>query len=292
MDKNVQVHYTMESHVAKRDKEGCFYCRALNMVSREAYDYCLSCPLFGGFARFGGETEEPECWYFDLDGLVEEERTSQQEKQRIDGMIMAGLVKEFPDFLENAPGAKSYHLIEEAIQFAAVAHKGVTRKGVEIPYVAHVMETMMLVAHMTSDNEVIAAAALHDVVEDTEYTLEDIEHKFGKRVASLVAHETENKRPDQPKEATWKIRKAEQLEQVKSAPIEVKMIMLGDKLSNMRASLRDFRKDPDNLWNKFNMKDVNQQEWYYRSVAEKLSDLKDYPAYQEYVEILDEVFQK
>ena len=70
------------------------------------------------------------------------------------------------------------------------------------------------------------------------------------------------------------------------------MIMLGDKLSNMRASLRDFRKDPDNLWNKFNMKDVNQQEWYYRSVAEKLSDLKDYPAYQEYVEILDEVFQK
>ncbi len=290
MDKNTPMHYTMESHVAKRDKEGCFYCRALNMVNPEGYDYCMNCPLFGGFARFGGQREEPECWYYDLDGLVEEERTPRQEKQRIDGMIMAGLAKEFPDFLEENPGAKYYHLIEEAIQFAAVAHKGTTRKGVRIPYVAHVMETMMLVAHMTSDNEVIAAAALHDVVEDTPYTLEDIRSRFGIRVADLVAHETENKRHDQPKEETWKIRKGEQLAKVESAPVEVKMIMLGDKLSNMRASLRDYRKDPEHLWDKFNMKDVKEQEWYYRSVAEKLTELKEYPAYQEYVCILDEVF--
>ena len=148
----------------------------------------------------------------------------------------------------------------------------------------------MLVASMTTDNEVIAAAALHDVVEDTSYTLEDIREQFGERIALFVAHESENKREGQPKGETWKIRKQEQLEKVVGVPREAKMIMLADKLSNMRASQRDFRKIGKDIWNKFNMTDEAEQSWYYHTVAKVLSELSDTPCYQEYVSILTEVF--
>ena len=76
---------------------------------------------------------------------------------------------------------------------------------------------MMLVASMTNDNEVIAAAALHDVVEDTPITIAEIEAEFGQKIAFYVAHESENKREDRPKSETWKIRKQEQLEKTKDA---------------------------------------------------------------------------
>ena len=148
----------------------------------------------------------------------------------------------------------------------------------------------MLVASMTSDNEVIAAAALHDVVEDTPITIAQIEQDFGAAIASYVAHESENKREDRPKSETWKIRKQEQLEKTRHASRLVKCIMLADKLSNMRASLRDFKKDGRQIWNKFNMKDEREQYWYYHEVADVVKELEDTACYQEYISILQEVF--
>lgn len=148
----------------------------------------------------------------------------------------------------------------------------------------------MLVASMTNDNEVIAAAALHDVVEDTPITIEEIEAEFGQKIAFYVAHESEDKREDRPKSETWKIRKQEQLEKTKDASRSVKCIMLADKLSNMRASLRDFKRDGRAIWQKFNMKDEKEQYWYYHAVADVVKDLADTPCYQEYISILDIVF--
>lgn len=290
MEKNTGLQYVLTSHVASCDNAGNYYCRALHTVLGEGYCYCRNCPLFGGFSRFGGMTEEPECWYYDLVEVNDEPRTPEEQQRRIEGLILAGMTREFPDYLPDDERAKPFAVIEQAIQFAAHAHKGATRKGSAVPYIAHPMETMMLVASMTTDNEVIAAAALHDVVEDTSYTLEDIREQFGERIAMFVAHESENKREGQPKSETWKIRKQEQLEKVVSAPREAKMIMLADKLSNMRASQRDFRKIGKDIWNKFNMTDEAEQSWYYHTVAKVLSELSDTPCYQEYVSILTEVF--
>ncbi len=180
--------------------------------------------------------------------------------------------------------------MKEAIQFATHAHQGAVRKGTGIPYIVHPIETMELVASMTDDEDVIVAAVLHDVVEDTACTLDEIQQHFGKRVASLVSLESEDKREGQNKTATWKIRKQEALEREKTAPREAKMIMLADKVSNMRSSLQDFRKEGDHIWAKFNMKDKKEQEWYYRSVADVLVELKDETIYQEYLEMLEEVF--
>ena len=153
------------------------------------------------------------------------------------------------------------------------------------------METMGIVSKMTDDTDVICAAALHDVLEDTPCTPEILKENFGDRIASLVASESENKREGQPKDETWHIRKEENLLHVKDAPIESKMIMLADKVSNMRSTVRDFHVSGDRIWEKFNMKDEAQQAWYYKSVAHVLKDLAYLPAYQEYVYMLEEVFE-
>ena len=182
--------------------------------------------------------------------------------------------------------------LNDALIFAIKAHAGMVRKGTNIPYIVHPMEAASIVASMTDDREIIAAAALHDVVEDTEYTIDDIKDEFGDRIAKIVASESEDKRPELPEAETWKIRKEETLAHLKNPSNEIKMVTLGDKLSNIRAIYRDYLKLGDKLWERFNQKDKNEHAWYYSSIADLLSDLKEYPAWVEYKELVDKVFSK
>ena len=181
-------------------------------------------------------------------------------------------------------------LLDKAIIFAVNAHRDQLRKGSNAPYILHPMEAAAIVAAMTDDEEVIAAAVLHDTVEDTAVTLDEICEQFGKRVAELVAAESENKREDKPAASTWKIRKEETIEHLKTAPKEVKMLTLGDKLSNIRSICRDYEAQGDALWQRFNQNDKNEHRWYYKSIADCLSDLCEYPAYKEYVFLAEKTF--
>lgn len=106
-------------------------------------------------------------------------------------------------------------LVSRAMEFAIEAHDGMRRKKQDIPFILHPMEVASIVSSLTTNQEVIAAAVLHDVVEDTPTTLEDIARNFGDRVATLVQAETENKRRDLPPEATWRIRKEESIAYLK-----------------------------------------------------------------------------
>ena len=74
----------------------------------------------------------------------------------------------------------------EAIAFAVKAHDGMRRKKGESPYILHPMEAAVIVGTMSDDQDLIAAAALHDVVEDAGITLDEVEARFGKRVRELV----------------------------------------------------------------------------------------------------------
>lgn len=144
---------------------------------------------------------------------------------------------------------------------------------------------------MTDDRNLLAAALLHDTIEDTDTTLEEIKEKFGKRVALLVMTETEDKRENLPPEATWKMRKEETLLILENTKdIDVKKLWLGDKLSNIRSFCREYRKKGDTFWNIFNQKDPLQQEWYYRRIAAALSELSEYDAYKEFLGCIDELF--
>ncbi len=288
--KNQNVTYSLFAHGARKDADGLYYCRAMNGIDASDYVLCNDCPLCVGFQISDRGDRYPECLYYDLNKGISDYLPPEEQKKRMEGLIAAKLTSEFPEYLPGDSQGNYFILIERAICFAALAHKGACRKGSHLPYIVHPIETMMLVARMTDDMEVIAAAALHDVVEDTPFTVSDIRRMFGKRVADLVSFESENKREGQPKDSTWRVRKEENLAREKEAPREAKLIMLADKISNIRATARDYRENGDKIWDKFNMKDPAEQEWYYRSVAEVLSELSDLPYYQEYLALLDEVF--
>lgn len=184
-------------------------------------------------------------------------------------------------------------LVSEAIVFAAKAHDGMRRKKSQAPYILHPMEAAVIVGTMTDEQNVIAAAALHDVVEDAGITLEEIKEKFGQRVWELVRSETEDKREELPPAQTWRIRKEESLAVLKNAEdIAVLMVWLGDKLANMRSIYRDFKVEGVQMWQRFNQKDVNEQAWYYRSIVNLTERLSDTSAWLEYKTLTELVFGK
>ena len=184
-------------------------------------------------------------------------------------------------------------LVSEAIAFAVKAHDGMRRKKSEAPYILHPMEAAVIVGTMSSDQNLIAAAVLHDVVEDAGVSIEEVEEKFGKRVRELVESETEDKRADLPPEATWRIRKEETLEVLKNADdISVLIVWLGDKLANMRSIYRDFKVEGNAMWQRFNQKNVEEQAWYYRSIVNLTSRLSDTSAWLEYKTLTELVFGK
>ena len=166
-------------------------------------------------------------------------------------------------------------MIQKAAVFAAKAHEGMMRKGSRIPYIYHPMEVALIVAQMTDDPEVIAAAYLHDVLEDTSVTPEELEQTFGGRILSLVQEESEDK------ERTWRERKASTIEHLKQASREVKLLTLGDKLSNMRSTARDYMVIGDEIWQRFNEKNRESHRWYLAGILDGLQDLKDLAAFQE-----------
>ena len=182
-------------------------------------------------------------------------------------------------------------LVSEAIIFAATAHDGMHRKKSQIPYVLHPMEASVIVGTITDKQEVIAAAILHDVVEDAGITIEEIRERFGERVMELVASETENKREELPPEQTWRIRKEESLEVLRTTnDPDVIVLWIGDKLSNIRAIYRDFLVEGDAVWNKFHQPDVSAQAWYYRSIMKYTERLSDTVAWKEYKTLVEKLF--
>lgn len=184
-------------------------------------------------------------------------------------------------------------LVSEAIVFATRAHNAMRRKTSNSPYILHPLEAAVIVGSMTDDQEIIAAAVLHDVVEDAGITMEEVEKNFGKRVCELVKSETENKREELPPEDTWRIRKEESLQVLKEAKDPaILMLWIGDKLANMRAIYRSWRVEGDAMWKNFHMPDPAVQAWYYTSIAELTKPIAHTDAWIEYNALTNIVFQK
>jgi myo-inositol-1(or 4)-monophosphatase len=183
-------------------------------------------------------------------------------------------------------------VFERAMEFAREAHEGQLRKTGNIPFILHPFEVAAIVATMTDDREVLAAALLHDTVEDTQVTPEDVLEHFGPRVAKLVADETEDKRPSIPSEKTWRVRKEESLARIEEhADDEAALqLWLADKLSNMRSFYRLSCERGDAMWDAFNMRDAEQQGWYYREVLRITAPLADTAAWREYCWLVSQVF--
>jgi myo-inositol-1(or 4)-monophosphatase len=133
---------------------------------------------------------------------------------------------------------------------------------------------------------------LHDTIEDTDVTVEQLRDEFGDRIAQLVHAESDQFTEGVSEEDSWHDRKQAAIDRLRDASHDAKIVAMGDKLSNMRAIARDYAVKGDELWNIFHVKDKASHEWHYRGLAASLSELRDTFAYREFERLIDEVFGK
>ena len=182
-------------------------------------------------------------------------------------------------------------LLDRAIIFAVKAHAGTERRGKGFPYIVHPMEAVEIVATITPDQELLAAAALHDVVEDTDISADEIRAEFGDRIANLVVSESDVFPEGVSEEDSWRARKQAAIDRLAAAPRDAKIVALGDKLSNMRAIARDYAVKGDELWKIFHAPHPSDHEWHYRGLANSLRDLRDTFAFKEFESLINQIWK-
>ena len=198
---------------------------------------------------------------------------------------LSDLLAKFKEYSPN----QDTSLIEKAYHFAQNAHKDQKRESGE-PYFTHCCHVANILMDFNLDADTICAGLLHDTVEDTDITLDVLRAEFGERVAKLVADESDVFTEGKSEEETWHQRKKAAIDRLARAPHDAKIVALGDKLSNMRAIARDYAAQGDALWNIFHAKDPKDHEWHYRGLADALRELQDTPAFQEFEQLINQVF--
>ncbi|MFA5947596.1 MAG: HD domain-containing protein [Candidatus Gracilibacteria bacterium] len=147
--------------------------------------------------------------------------------------------------------------IQNAINTAAHLHDGQERKADGLPYIVHPFTVALILMNYTADEDVIIAGILHDTIEDTPYTKEQMEEAFGPRVTSLVTDLTEL-----PKTFSWQERKDSYLKHLETTSHESKLICAADKIHNLQSMLDAFRKFGEKANEKFNAP-ADKKLWFY-----------------------------
>ncbi len=159
--------------------------------------------------------------------------------------------------------------LERAIAFAMEHHKGACRKGSQIPYITHPLETMQILNSMNADIHMLMAGVLHDTLEDTDATLREILDEFGLDVAALVNGHTDDK------QLLWYNKRLLALRQLEKDSPRQKMLILADKVSNLRCMWKDYKTYGDDLWNRFRAP-KEMQSWYYSKANDCFENLQQY----------------
>ncbi|MFN4286646.1 MAG: HD domain-containing protein [Lacibacter sp.] len=169
-------------------------------------------------------------------------------------------------------------IVVEALSFAAEHHKNQFRKGTRIPYLTHLLNVCAWLARRNYPDEVLAAALLHDVVEDTDATADMVQERFGPHVTAIVLGVTELEKREHKaldKSATWQQRKEQTLHFLRhEATYEQLLVGGADKLDNLQSLCTDYELEGEAVWNRFNAP-RHLQQWYYTSVALLLEEKAD-----------------
>lgn len=185
------------------------------------------------------------------------------------------------------PSTPNPEFVNAALIFAARAHANQRRKGTDVPYIVHPVGVMLELLHTgETDPEVLAAALLHDTVEDTGVTLAQVREHFGERVAAIVEGCSE---PD--KRAPWEARKQHTVQFLKTAPREVQLVSAADKLHNLRSLNVDEAALGEALWTRFK-RGRAETAWYYRAVVNSLNagELRAHPLIVELTALVEGFF--
>lgn len=158
-------------------------------------------------------------------------------------------------------------LLDNAILFAVERHSGQTRKGSSTPYITHPMETLSILTFMKADLNLMIAGVLHDTLEDTDTTADELLQLFGSDITSLVVAHTEDKTK------TWQERKQHCIDELSHADKRLKMLVLADKTANLRSLYADYKQSGENIWKHFNAP-KEQQAWFYSQLIDAFYDLQ------------------
>jgi (p)ppGpp synthase/HD superfamily hydrolase len=175
-------------------------------------------------------------------------------------------------------------VIDKALQVSSRAHQRQFRKGTDIPYITHPVAVGMILLKAGYREEVVAAGILHDTVEDTDLTLEDIMREFGTEVTEMVAGCSE---PD--KTLSWEDRKEHTIGFLKTASEDIRAVACADKLHNIRSIINDYEKEGEDVWFRFN-RGKNDQKWYYSSLVESLRSSGSFPLVEELEKEVNRLF--
>lgn len=175
-------------------------------------------------------------------------------------------------------------MINQAIIFATNAHAGQVRKVSHSPFILHPLAVGCLLGDVGETEEIVVAGILHDTVEDTDSTLEDIREKFGENIATLVDGCSENKN------LSWKERKEHTIESLKTASDKVCIITCADKIHNLQGSVTGIKELGADFFFHFK-KGYDEQKWYYGSIKDVLQTrIPDHTLFKMYAEVFEEAF--
>jgi len=154
----------------------------------------------------------------------------------------------------------------KALEFAVKYHGDVlqVRKSTHTPYIVHPIGVMQILIDYTDDFEIIQAGILHDILEDTKGTINDIEQTFGQRVKNLVIGATEPEHDN----LSWEERKKHTINYIKNdADKDTLFVICADKLHNLNSIIDDYQKTGEAVWQRFN-RGKDDQKWYYQNMAD------------------------
>ena len=173
-------------------------------------------------------------------------------------------------------------LVEKADQLAERAHADQTRKGSDEPYITHPRAVAAMLQERGFSDEVVAAALVHDVVEDTVVSIEDVRRELGSEVTQLVAPVTHDD------SLPWEEKKRKYIETVRQASPDAKAIATADKIHNAQSLLAAYRTEGASVWKHFN-RGKDKKLWFERAMLAMLRESWNDPMVEEYAALVDQL---
>ncbi len=156
--------------------------------------------------------------------------------------------------------------LDRALRWAAVCHDGQKRRSSGTPYFEHLAAVALILDRAGFGDDVVIAGVLHDLIEDTPATFEDIANRFGAAVAEIVRHCSEVKNDARGVKRPWIDRKRDHIAAIASAPVDARAVFLADKLHNLISIELDLvERRP--VWPEFHAA-REQVLWYYRAAID------------------------
>lgn len=168
-----------------------------------------------------------------------------------------------------------FSLVDTAARIAAIAHKKQTRKQDGTPYIMHPAAVALMLAKHGFSDEVVAAALVHDVLEDTDFPEDVLRSEMGEEVMAIVDAVTNEDSLE------WEAKKLKYIEAVRNGSDGAKAVATADKIHNLRDLLRSLDQHGDTLWERFN-RGKEKKLWFEEAMLAMLKETWQHPLVGEY----------